>query len=308
MKNIYTFGPVNSRRFGLSLGIDLSASKKQCNFDCVYCELKGAKATPEQTDIAPLNDILDEIKIAIKKYPNIDVLTISANGEPTMYPYLKELINSINTLKLNKTKTLILSNASSITNKNIANILLDIDIVKLSLDSVEQKIFQKIDRPHPNIKINDIISAILEFKKIYKNQLVIEIMLVKNINDKPSHIKLLNETLLKINPSRIDISTIDRPPAYNVKALDNTELFKIVNSFDKSLNISIAYNKKTDIKTIDFSINDILDMTARRPQSQEDVETFFSKQAQENLEVLIKSDKITTKVINQKTFFIINKN
>ena len=97
MKHI--FGPVNSRRFGLSLGIDLSTSTKQCNFDCVYCELTRLKPQQKQQTITPPQDILDQLEKAFIQYPKLDVLTITANGEPTMYPHLEELIQKICAMK-----------------------------------------------------------------------------------------------------------------------------------------------------------------------------------------------------------------
>ena len=80
-----TFGPVNSRRFGISLGIDLSPTHKQCNFDCLYCELEKQKTIPTQIDSIGVDEYIIEVTKALEKYPEIEVLTITANGEPTMY-------------------------------------------------------------------------------------------------------------------------------------------------------------------------------------------------------------------------------
>jgi wyosine [tRNA(Phe)-imidazoG37] synthetase (radical SAM superfamily) len=96
------FGPVHSRRFGVSLGIDLSSSSKQCNFDCLYCELAPMQAITRQHDITPVATILSDLQYALTLHPNIDVITLTANGEPTMYPYLNELIDKIDALKKEK--------------------------------------------------------------------------------------------------------------------------------------------------------------------------------------------------------------
>ena len=89
------FGPVQSRRFGKSLGVDLSPNRKQCNFDCVYCELRGAKSVAQMSDIVPLDLLISETKSALELHKNIDVLTITANGEPTLYPHLADFIATI---------------------------------------------------------------------------------------------------------------------------------------------------------------------------------------------------------------------
>jgi len=125
-----TFGPVPSRRFGVSLGIDLSPNSKQCNFDCLYCELKASKTVSSQSNYPKVSDIIIEVKQALGKNKNIEVITITANGEPTLYPYLDELVDRLNLIKENK-KILILSNGGTIYKKDIQQILNKIDIVKL---------------------------------------------------------------------------------------------------------------------------------------------------------------------------------
>ena len=86
------FGPIISRRFGISLGVDVSPNKKQCNFDCVYCELRANKPVDYQTTVIPVQTIVDSIAHHLQKQSNIDVLTFTANGEPTLYPFLEDLI------------------------------------------------------------------------------------------------------------------------------------------------------------------------------------------------------------------------
>ena len=113
-----TFGPVISRRFGVSLGIDLSPEFKQCNFDCLYCELKGAKTVSKQIDSLKPELYIEEVQNILQNTPNIDMITITANGEPTLYPYLDELVDGLNKIKGDK-KLLILSNSSLIYKKEI---------------------------------------------------------------------------------------------------------------------------------------------------------------------------------------------
>lgn len=112
MANII-FGPVNSRRFGLSLGVDLSPFEKICNFDCVYCELAPKKPISSQTKSIAPQIIIDELKKVLETGVKFDVLTLTANGEPSLYPHLKELVAELKKLSL-KQKILILSNGSSV--------------------------------------------------------------------------------------------------------------------------------------------------------------------------------------------------
>ena len=298
----YIFGPILSRRFGKSLGIDLSGETKQCNFDCVYCELDKAKPIDKQFKSPMTDEIIKELKEALKKTQDIDVITITANGEPSLYPNLDELFDKINQIK-NKTKTLILSNASTIYDKEIQKTFFKLDKVKLSLDAVDKKIFQKIDRPHKEINIENIISGIKEFKKKFKGDLLIEILFVKNLNDKLEHIKKLNKILKDINPLRIDIGTIDRPPAYKAKALSYEELYNISINFDKDLAINIANRKNIKSSPTYYSKNLILSTLLKRPLTYDDIQILFDKKSQINLEELLKEEKIITKKVENIEFF-----
>ncbi len=176
------FGPIHSRRFGKSLGVDLSPGKKQCNFDCLYCELDPAKTVDAYDEVVSVEEVTSALKAALKEHGDIDFITLTANGEPTLYPYLSELIDEINTFK-GTTKTLILSNAANIDDVKVQDALLKLDEVKLSLDCATQKCLQKLDRSHKGIEVENIKAGMLAFKARYNGPLVIEILIVKTLND-----------------------------------------------------------------------------------------------------------------------------
>ncbi|GAX88021.1 conserved hypothetical protein [Lebetimonas natsushimae] len=268
----YIFGPVASRRFGMSLGIDLSPDKKRCNFDCIYCELEPAKPIMEYDNPPKVDDIFEEVKEAVGKF-EFDVLTITSNGEPTLYPNLNELIDKLKTL--NK-KLLILSNSSTIMKKDIQNALKKLDIVKLSLDAVTPSVFKKIDRPAKGINIEKIINGIIEFRKIYNGELIIETLVVKGINDRVDEFKNLNEVLAKINPDRVDISTIDRPPAYRVEGVSIERLFELA-EYIKNQNIFIPTREKINYKIENLTKEELLETLKRRPFSESDVKNILDE-------------------------------
>ena len=137
------FGPVSSRRFGTSLGVDLSPAQKCCNFDCVYCELTAAKPVFAAINPPSVEQVMAEVKIALAAHPHIDVITLTANGEPTLYPHLARLARELNLIK-GSSKTLILSNGSGALNPQICEALKELDIVKFSLDSAVQKTFTSL--------------------------------------------------------------------------------------------------------------------------------------------------------------------
>ncbi|NOX16217.1 MAG: radical SAM protein [Epsilonproteobacteria bacterium] len=295
------FGPVNSRRFGKSLGIDLSPALKQCNFDCVYCELKGAKPVNKMQEIVSVQKVIDSLKSALIKHNDIDVITLTANGEPTLYPYLDELVREINKIKQNY-KLLILSNGASIVDVNIQKTLANIDIVKLSLDCASAKCFKKIDRPYNDINIDNIIDSMKKFSKYYKGSLIIEVLVVEGINDKDEEFEKLNLVLNDIKPIRVDISTIDRPPAYKVKQVSMERLEELSYKI-KSLCVSVAYRK--DYKGIKNSFNkdEILNLISKRPQSIDDINMSFDDETKVRFKKILEEKKIVENKIAGIRFY-----
>jgi len=305
VKNSIIFGPVNSRRFGMSLGIDLSPALKQCNFDCLYCELAPSATVDKQTETISVKDIIAELKEHLNT--KIDVITLTANGEPTLYPHLSELIDEINAIK-GKTETLILTNSATLMNDSVYNALLKLDQVKLSLDAVSNDVFKKIDRPHKSIKVEDIVEKVIAFSREYTGKLFIEILFVHELNDTKEEIAKLNDVLLDVNAIRIDLGTIDRPPAYPVVGISYKELHDISMAFDSSLPIHIASRVHAEPNNAPYSEEEILNTLDKRPLTQEDIKLLLDEASQERLETLIKEKKVAIRKVENLEFLLPSKN
>lgn len=287
------FGPINSRRFGRSLGIDLSPSKKQCNFDCVYCELEAQKPQAKQDEIVSVEEIVLEVQNILEKNISFDFLTLTANGEPSLYPHLEELISSLRKIAKDK-KLLILSNGTAVLDQDKFNALLKLDVVKFSLDSAISKTFYRIDRALKNIDLEKMIEKIAEFKTQFKGDLVMEILVVKDLNDNEEEFVALNQALAKIAPLRVDLSTIDRPPAYAVKKVSEErllELSKLITSTPVLLP-----KRHYEGEKLNFNEEELLKMLHLRSQSEIDIENKLDKASQVLLDKLIKEEKV--KILN----------
>jgi wyosine [tRNA(Phe)-imidazoG37] synthetase (radical SAM superfamily) len=297
------FGPVISRRFGTSLGIDLSPAFKQCNFDCLYCELAPAMPTTVQKETISVETVISELRDALKKHGDIDDITVTANGEPTLYPYLDELIERIDEIK-GRIKTLILSNSAALVDPALFNTLLKFDQVKLSLDAALPETFKKIDRPAPGIGIHGIIEAIKKFSNEFNGDLFLEILFVHGVNDSDTDIKALNEVLENIPCRRIDIGTIDRPPAYKVQGLSYSELHNIASRFDPALPIHIASRTHAESCRSRYSDSEIVNTLDKRPLTMEDMKLLFDDETLDRLYKLVKSGKITISDTSGVEFYI----
>ena len=273
----------------MSLGIDLSPKQKSCNFDCVYCELSGAKTVETIENPPSVDEIINDLKEALRTHQNIDVITLTANGEPTLYPYLKELIAKVNELK-GSAKTLILSNGSGVRDQKICEALQGLDIVKFSLDSAVQSTFKKIDRNKSGIEVNELIKAMAKFRKEFTGELVLEILVVAGFNDKEEEFIALNAAINEIAPHRVDIGTIDRPPAYNVKGVDAKKLEELAKQIS-GVPVNIAKAHKIEQK-YNFSEDEILEMLRRRPQTIANVEENFSDSSKQTLAKFLQQDMV----------------
>lgn len=305
MKTI--FGPVRSRRFGTSLGVDLSPSLKQCNFDCLYCELAPAATVDRQHDTVGVDTIIDELSQALREHRDIDVITVTANGEPTLYPYLDELLDRINAIK-GGIDTLILTNSATLGDPETFETLLKFDRVKLSLDAVTPEIFKKIDRPHRGIDVHDIAEAVKRFSQRFKGTLYVEVLFVHGLNDTPEEISALNDVLLDICCARIDLGTIDRPPAYPVQGISYGELHEIAMKFDPSLPIHIASRQHAESCVSSYTEEEILNTLDKRPLTPGDIDLLFDEESKRRLLGLVQKGSIVQKESSGITFYIPSEN
>jgi len=226
----YIYGPVESRRLGLSLGFSLTPYKT-CSFDCVYCQLgKTTNFSVQPQECIPIKDILDELKSWLQNNPEqaqkLNYITFSGAGEPTLNIKFGELISGIK--KIVSVPIAVITNASLLNMPSVRQALSGVDLLVPSLDAATTDIFQKIDRPHPSIRIEDIIEGLISLKKEFKGKLWLEVMLVKGINDDLRHIRKLKEVIDRINPDKIQLNSPVRTTTEpNILPVDKNKLGKI---------------------------------------------------------------------------------
>lgn len=222
----YLYGPVKSRRLGLSLGISLTP-KKVCSFDCVYCQLgKTTDKTFSRQEYVNIDEIIIELKEFLKTPNSLDYITLSGFGEPTLNINIEKLIKEIK--KLATTPLVLITNASLFSKSNVRHEVLGVDVIIPSLDAVTQDIFEKIDRPAKGIKIEDILNGLIELRKEFKGNIYLEIMLVCGINDSLRYITKFKEAVKMINPDKIQLNTPVRCTAdFDIGVPDKETLLKI---------------------------------------------------------------------------------
>ncbi|KIM10980.1 MAG: hypothetical protein KU37_07665 [Sulfuricurvum sp. PC08-66] len=301
------FGPILSRRFGVSLGIDVSPALKRCNFDCLYCELDPRAPVAHSDVTLSVSDIIEALQKALVIHPHVDVITLTANGEPTLYPHFTQLAHALVAAKGTR-KLLILTNSAGLIDEEIFDALQLFDQVKCSLDAVTPAVFAKIDRPHATITIEAIKSALVRFASLYRGELIIEILVVKGINDTIEEMQALSDFLRPLRLHRIDIGTIDRPPAYKVEAVSNGVLEALAGCFDPALPVHIAKRHTQHAIASHYSDEEIVATLANRVLSPQEVLELFDSASQEALARMVGEGVVCTQAINEQLFYLLCKN
>jgi len=304
----YVYGPVPSRRLGSSLGIDPIPSKT-CNYQCIYCQLgRTTNFTNERKNFFPKNEIIAEMKTAIKQNENnIDYITFVGSGEPTLYRDLGALILKVK--EFSKKPVCVITNGALLYDLEVRNILMLADVVLPSLDAGDEKSFIKINRPHPSIKFDAMIQGFIDFRKNFKGKFWIEIMIMKGINDSKEELLKIKEKIDLIKPDRIDINVPIRPPVEEWVKIPDKNIISLLNEiFGEYYDINFPEIGKFGFYSSDFE-KEVLSIIERHPMRQEQIlETFSSNNFNKDeillgLENLESKKKIKKILYGQKIFW-----
>lgn len=276
-----TFGPIPSRRLGRSLGIN-NIPPKICSYSCIYCQLGRTlrmKIEP-QTFYSPehiFEQVEKKVKQSREKEESIDYLTFVPDGEPTLDINLGETIRLIKPLGI---KIAIITNSSLLDKEEVRDNLKQADLVSLKVDSVEESIWKKTNRPHHHLVLTDILDGMVEFANSFKGEIITETMLVKGINDDSKDIEQVADFLARINPTRAYLSIPIRPPAeQGVKAPSEEVVNQSYNILQKRIaqvEHLIGYEGNAFAFTGEAE-EDILSITSVHPMREEALKVFLKR-------------------------------
>jgi len=246
----YIYGPVNSWRLGRSLGIDpISSKRKACTFDCIYCQVGKAKSCSLKRRVfVPTEKLIKELS-SIPKL-NIDYITFSGTGEPTLAKNLGSMIKEIR--KFRKEKIAVLTNATLLGRKDVQRELKHADLVEAKLDAPSNDLLQIINKPHKSISVKKIVDSIKMFKKDFKGKLALQVMFTK---DNIAYAEEIAKIIKSIKPDEVHLNTPTRP--CGIKPVSKEEIDKITHHF-KSLRVVSVYDKRKRKKTKPISRKETL--------------------------------------------------
>jgi wyosine [tRNA(Phe)-imidazoG37] synthetase (radical SAM superfamily) len=307
----YLFGPVPSRRLGMSLGIDL-IPKKVCTLNCVYCEVgKTTKLTADRMEYVKYDKVIAELKQFMSNKPKIDYITFSGSGEPTLNIRIGDVLNYVRK-NYPHIKTAVLTNGTLFSNKKLRAELLQADVILPSLDAASQSVFEQINRPDSSLKIEPYLQGLIDLRKEYKGKIWLEIFLLKNYNNSKEELDLLKSAILKINPDMIQLNTLDRPGTVaGLIPLSGNELQKIIDYWNlPNVEIIAAAQERTTVESYSGDIESaILETIARRPCTLDDLHRLLGIHVNEinkYLGTLEAKGKIITQSLERGVFYELN--
>ena len=255
----HVFGPVPSRRLGISLGVDLVVSKS-CNLNCIFCECGATKKIQlERKRFKDMNEILEEISAVLKDIKP-DYITFSGSGEPTLSLDLGNISKAIKEDLKYQGKICLITNSLLLADENLMKELEYIDLIVPTLNTLTQDIFEKIVRPDYRTSVEEIRKGFINLNNSnYKGKIWIEIFILENINDSDKNFVDIANFLKSenIRYDKIQLNTIDRVGAErDLKAisfekisrakkileengLDNIEIIKSLGELEEGKKIQV---------------------------------------------------------------------
>ena len=288
----YVYGPVPSRRLGLSLGIDL-ITRKTCTYDCLYCQVgKTTCHTIKPGPFVPVKRVLEELeKVLEKTLP--DIITLAGSGEPTLNSEIGQIISLIK--KRTDIKVALLTNGSLLWSEAIRERIKGADIIMPTLSTVFENTFRAIHRPHQGLELPMIIEGLKNLRHDFRGLIFLEVVFLAGFNDSDGEIKGLKRVIDEISPEKIQLNTVVRPPSDpGAVSLDRGRLEEIEKIFGEKAEIIVNKPLKKRSGKHASRVATIIEMSKRRPIRLYDIANVLNISPEETesmvKELLIKGD------------------
>ena len=259
----YLFGPVPSRRFGRSLGVDLTPYKT-CTQDCVFCQLgRTTDLTVTREEYVPINEVIGELGGWLKKNGKADYITLSGSGEPTLHSCFHEALRFVR--EISNIKTVLLTNGSLFSIPEVRSAASIAHIVKVSLSAYDQETHKWINRPHPTIQFKQFVDGLKMFRSQFTGEMWMEVFLIWGMNSTPSDVSRIASIAEEIRPDRIHLNTAVRPPLEEfVEAVPKEQIISLCPLFCPTAEVIADFNAERDIE-LKVNKETVLAMLRRRP-------------------------------------------
>lgn len=299
------FGPVPSRRLGLSLGVDM-VPFKVCTLDCLYCQVgHTTRKSVERKSFVDLNRVMRELVLRLQQGSRPDYITLSGSGEPTLNRDLGVLIERIK--RQTDIPVALITNGTLLHRAEARQDCLQADVILPSLDAVDASLFQQINRPHPELSIISHIEGLEALRDAYTGQIWLEIFLIDQLNTHSDHMAALQALMVRLRPDRIHLNTAVRPTADpQVVAVPLSTLQGIADRMGPTCEVIADFQGIKRGSSQTGQTETILALLQRRPCSAPDIAAGLGinqSQSADYLEQLVKQGKVYKDTKNGRTFY-----
>lgn len=268
---MHVFGPVPSRRLGKSLGVN-NIPFKHCSYSCVYCQLgRTDKLTVERRKFFDCQLIFEEVRRRLEEAGEVDYITFVPDGEPTLDVNLGSEIELLKGLG----RVAVITNSSLLFREDVRTDLAKADLVSLKVDAVDAKLWKRINRPHPSLKLDEILKGIERFAEEYEGVIITETMLIDSLTTLES-VERVAEFLETIDPHVAYLSIPTRPPAERVKAPN----WEFIAEAAKILGRFVKVDLLVEAESGEFGINsreDVLAIASVHPLQEDVLKEYLKK-------------------------------
>ncbi len=305
------FGPVPSRRLGISLGVDLVPAKV-CTLDCIYCEAGRTNLkTVQRKEYKDISKVIMELGEVLSSKLYLDYVTFSGAGEPTLNIGIGRVVRFLKE-EHPEHKVCLITNGTLLGDDQVIRDIEGIDLVIPSLDAADEETYRKINRPCEKMTCKNLIDGLVKFRKTSKTLFWLEIFVVPGLNDKERSISAIRKAVERIMPDKIQLNSLDRPGTEKtVEKADMASLKKIQDSLSDITTVEIV-GKFAPAKTPAVSGTSIemgakiLDMISRRPCTVSDLAEAFGCPQQKILDAvsqLVRENKAVAEEMPRGIFY-----
>ena len=233
----YVFGPVNSRRLGRSLGVDM-VPLKTCPLDCVYCEAKATtNLTMERREYVPVDVVIAELEDTLKTSPELDYITFSGSGEPTLNSRIGDVVKFVKS-RYPQYKLCLLTNGLLLGDKELQQEIAGVDLLIPSLDGSNAAEYEEINRPVKSMPFDKMLAGLADYLPRAPMPVYLELFVLPGVNDSDASIGRFAEIIRQLQVDKVQLNYLDRPGAVeNLAVADEATLIRFIKALRPAVKV-----------------------------------------------------------------------
>ena len=290
------------------MGVDL-VPFKTCSYDCFYCQLgRTTHKTTELREYVPAEGVLDELALKLRLGPNPDFIGLAGSGEPTLHARIGDIIAGIK--RLTSVPVAVLTNGSMLWMPEVRSAIAEADLVMPSLDAGSESIFERVNRPHPDISFKKMVDGLVAFGDGFKGKIWLEVFVLSGITDQRDEIARIAAIAKRAGLDRVQLNTVSRPPVEEDAIAASAELLEQLRGQFAGFCEVIAEHRPVQPIGPVAGINaelDIVALVSRRPCTVEGLATGLGLPPNEvvkHLEALCARGVVRSKRSDNAVFYI----